>query len=141
MYARRFLVLPAAKTAMTARNSKNGGQIAVPKRGSLFVLQGCRTPLRMHSCTYVLISVNTQTTYSRMMEIIKMKKYCLKKGIPRAIRSTLRRCLTRITIGSKRHHNKNSARLVVGSPSDFWARARRAFSYRSQECVRNGSAM
>ena len=56
-----------------------------------------------------------------MMEIIKMKKYCLKKGIPRAIRSTLRRCLTRITIGSKRHHNKNSARLVVGSPRDFGA--------------------
>ena len=59
---------------------KKRGAISVPKRGSLFILQWCRTPLHMHVCTYVLINANTQTTYSRMMEIIKMKKYCLEKG-------------------------------------------------------------
>ena len=54
---------------------KKRGAISVPKRGSFFVLQWCRTPLRMHACIYVLISANTQTTESHMIQLLKIKTF------------------------------------------------------------------
>ena len=58
-----------------------GGQFSLQIRGASFELSDASHRCAcMHACTYVLINVNTQTTYSRMMEIIKMKKYYFKKG-------------------------------------------------------------
>ena len=54
---------------------KKRGAISVSKRRSFFVLQWCRTPLRMRACIYVLISANTQTTESHMIQLLKTKTF------------------------------------------------------------------
>ena len=61
--------LLAARMVTTVRALKNGGQIAVPKRGSLFVLQGCRTPLCMHVYTCVDTGKHMQPTWSNAQVI------------------------------------------------------------------------
>ena len=74
MYARRFLVLRAARTVTTVRHSKNGGQIAGPKLGSLFVLQGCRTPFSMHVYTCADTDKHMQPTWSSAQAITFLRR-------------------------------------------------------------------